>query len=374
MRVLTLATPVLSMFEDFKKVLENEINNHFRDSEEPTENFIEGDHFDSDMGFSSLYENENENLDGSTKRQLAGGKCVYNYRDLKKWKSLSCSHECDGTDRQSPLDLPRMGNNRFNPAKMSLEIDWNMDDLLKCYWSKPKKNSLGQKHTLNSGCKALCVTFKREELNNGNPVKYCVAQVHMHVPSENTRDGQHSHGDLHFVHVPVEGQINFTSYLVVSMFVDIAINGESEWSKKWIVEKNVDGEYQVDWSQSNLNNADWASLKGEQGVFNGNFWVFKGSLTTPPCTEAVEWIVLTKSIKISTEQYTAYHNMFNAPENKGKIRSTARYTQNSNNKSTIYYGKLVNQGGKIMGARGSSGASQISVTSILMAILALCLW
>lgn len=370
MRALFLATPVSSLFEAFSEALSKEIHNvKFHDG--PMSDFEEGDHFDEDMGMSGL---DGQDLDASTRRQLAGGKCKYNYRELKKWKSLSCRHECNGNKRQSPIDVPRMNNVRWNPAKLDFKIDWDFNKLKSCSWTKPKKNTLGQKHSLNSGCKALCITFKREELNKGNPVKYCVVQMHMHTPSENTVDGEHSHGGIHFVHAAVDPVI--TSYAVISMFVQVTAQDKqvTPWAQKWLVPYMDDGISKINREQSNLNNADWESLKGNKGPLMGNFWNFKGSLTTPPCTEAVEWFIMTNPVKISTEQYTAYHNLYEERENLGKVRSTARDTQNQNNKSIIYYGKLVKQGDLIMAARGSAGAHQISVKAIFMAILALYLW
>jgi carbonic anhydrase len=49
-----------------------------------------------------------------------------------------------------------------------------------------------------------------------------------------------------------------------------------------------------------------------------SYFAYKGSLTTPPCSEGVQWLVVRKSIKASSKQIDAfariYHNNARPPQ------------------------------------------------------------
>jgi len=44
-----------------------------------------------------------------------------------------------------------------------------------------------------------------------------------------------------------------------------------------------------------------------------NYYTFEGSLTTPPCSEGVKWVILKQTMSISAEQLVQYQAVY--PEN-----------------------------------------------------------
>jgi len=120
--------------------------------------------------------------------------------------------------------------------------------------------------------------------------EYSLKQFHFHSPSEHTIDGKHMPVEIHFVHADDDGHL-----AVVAILVDEGAP-HPEIAKLWQSLPGEEGE-SVD-----LNQQIRAS---ELLPSTLNYFFYQGSLTTPPCSEGVRWMVMQQHITMSAEQIEA---------------------------------------------------------------------
>ncbi|KAF4318114.1 hypothetical protein BBO99_00007251 [Phytophthora kernoviae] len=125
--------------------------------------------------------------------------------------------------------------------------------------------------------------------------EYGLAQFHMHATSEHALDGYHYDAEIHFVHKDVSGS---GKILVTGVFLHAEPNVEENSFIKslWNDMKSEESTYNIE--DSGMSYADLLNgLVAKSHLFNYN-----GSLTTPPCSEVVDWWVLNNPIPISFDE------------------------------------------------------------------------
>jgi len=126
-------------------------------------------------------------------------------------------------------------------------------------------------------------------------------QFHFHSPSENHIEGKAFPLEMHFVHLDKKGDIAVVSV----MFEEGKEN--ADLTKIWKVMPKVAG------GKSVLKVGDIAAnLIPEKQ----HYYRFNGSLTTPPCTEGVRWVVLEKTLTISKAQIEAFQKVMHHANNR----------------------------------------------------------
>ncbi len=130
---------------------------------------------------------------------------------------------------------------------------------------------------------------------------YTLKQFHFHAYSEHTQNNHPAAMEAHFVFKAQDG-----SLAVLGVFVDRDENGEENEELAKVFTAPLPAEHQ----------------KGEELAINitniipqnSTVYHYIGSLTTPPCSEGVEWNVFTKHIKLSEPKLVKftklYHNNF----------------------------------------------------------------
>lgn len=155
---------------------------------------------------------------------------------------------------------------------------------------------------LNNG-HTLQATMKRgapDSITLDN-VTYTLQQFHFHAPSENTVHGKHYAMEMHLVHVNAEGEI-----AVVAVMFD---KGEANQALEdlW---RNIPSV--VDQSTTLKHNLDINRLLPADKTY----WRFSGSLTTPPCSEGVTWLILKHPLTLSASQQEKFTHTMHHENNR----------------------------------------------------------
>ena len=163
-----------------------------------------------------------------------------------------------------------------------------------------------------------------EVINNGHTIQvnyhsgstlsvsghdYELKQFHFHSPSENHIKGKSYPLEAHLVHADTEGNLA----VVAVMFEEGDENEALE--KTWDVMPEKAGEKHS--LQSKVSVEDILPT-------NRDYYQFTGSLTTPPCTEGVLWLVMKQILTASREQILHFSHIMHHPDNRPIQRTNAR--------------------------------------------------
>ena len=163
-----------------------------------------------------------------------------------------------------------------------------------------------------------------EILNNGHTIQvnhasgssinlggksFELKQFHFHAPSENLIDGESFPMEAHFVHVAKDG-----SLAVIGVMYQ---TGEMNSALEML------------WQQMPLKAGAKVALASQVKADkllpeNRDYYRFNGSLTTPPCTEGVLWMVMKEPVSVSRNQVEAFAHLMHHPNNRPVQQVNAR--------------------------------------------------
>jgi carbonic anhydrase len=211
-----------------------------------------------------------------------------------RWGKLNSDWaKCDLGTRQSPIDI-RDG--------IKVELEPIVFDY------KPARfNVLDNGHTV------------QVNLGGGNHISvmgkmYELVQFHFHRPSEERINGRSSDMVAHLVHKDVDGKLAVVSVL---------LNGG-----------NPNGLVQTIWNNLPLERNDPvipASTidMGQLLPERREYYTYMGSLTTPPCSEGVLWMVMKQPVQLSFDQIAIFARLY--PMNARPIQAgSGRLIKESN--------------------------------------------
>lgn len=204
----------------------------------------------------------------------------------ERWAKLSKDFAlCASGKMQSPINLP--------------DETWNGSESLTFnYHAAPM-------YIMDNGVTKLQLGSDQVFINDGHGVQldfhpdshesvtyagkpYQLVQLHFHSPSENESDGRTFPLEIHFVHQGASGKV-----LVVGVFVRA---GEMNPA----IEKVINHLPKEEGKEIAIagERVDPAQLL----PVDKTFYAFTGSLTTPPCTEGLQWVQMQSSITATPAQ------------------------------------------------------------------------
>lgn len=152
-----------------------------------------------------------------------------------------------------------------------------------------------------------------------------LVQLHIHTPSENLFQGRSFPMEIHFVHQGKNGEV-----VIIGVFAKGGLlNTELQ---KMIVHLPTEQHTPMTVTGETINPSQLLPK-------NLNYYSFQGSLTTPPCTEGVKWIVMFDPITVSPAQIARLREAVGGnnarpvqPLNGRTINAVTRQQQSLNNR------------------------------------------
>ena len=199
----------------------------------------------------------------------------YDPQSIANWHQLEGAELCASGKAQSPINIETNKTTRKSIQKPVF-----------AYLEKSAE-------VINTG-KTIQVNFptKGNKLT-WNGKEYELLQFHFHTPSEEAVDGKRFPLVGHFVHKDKDGEL-----LVIAQLFEIGNQND--------LLKDLFNSLPQEPKQKNLVGVDLGQFSDRKlSYFN-----FTGSLTTPPCSEGVNWFVVKKPMSLSAKQVARFKQLF----------------------------------------------------------------
>ncbi|HEY9653164.1 MAG TPA: carbonic anhydrase family protein [Coleofasciculaceae cyanobacterium] len=198
-----------------------------------------------------------------------------------RWYQLDPSWEtCRTGNEQSPIDLKSslLGSILSPPAN----IQFNYQSVI-----SPLVQNNG--HTIQ-----VNYPLPSNSTMTVDGKTYKLVQFHLHTPSEHWVNGKAAALELHLVHQDDQGKL-----AVVGVFLE---KGTANTTLQTVLD-NMPLQEGTNMASGSINASSFLPA-------DKSYYGYSGSLTTPPCSQGVKWIVLKNPITASEAQINAFTNLY----------------------------------------------------------------
>ncbi len=192
------------------------------------------------------------------------------------WGELSPDYAlCSTGAEQSPIDIP--AGAPVNPAGLGYN------------YQPSAVNIFNNGHTVQ-------VNYDPGSTLQLDNDTYELVQFHFHAASEHTGNGQHAPMEMHLVHRNTSG--------------GLAVVGV------WLESGDENAAFAPVFNNLPATEGDPVAVPGEtvnaDNLLPGQrtYHRYSGSLTTPPCTQGVKWVMLNNPVELSATQIAAFTGLF----------------------------------------------------------------
>ncbi|MBR0799662.1 carbonic anhydrase [Bradyrhizobium jicamae] len=204
-----------------------------------------------------------------------------------KWGDLDASNAvCSTGNQQSPIDITGTVTTR----QPSLRLNW----------SKRPDTIVNNGHTIQ-------LNFAQGDTLEVGDRSFGLTQFHFHHPSEHVVDGKRYAMEVHFVHAAGEAGL-----AVVGVFI-------APGKTNAVFNKIV----------STMPEEEGAPVPADPGIDPGRllpaqrrYYHYEGSLTTPPCSQTVDWLVLAHPVEAAEADIKRFAKLY--PMNARPVQNRDR--------------------------------------------------
>ena len=182
---------------------------------------------------------------------------------------------CDRGQRQSPIDI----KGASKPALAALTFQYRAAPL----------------HIVNDG-HTVRVRFANGSALLLGKERLTLQQFHFHTPGGDRLGGEEFPMAMHFLHKSRSGQL-------VSLAVLFRVGGENAALAALLPRMPARGEPEQLLPGTLVDAAQLLPVKH-------GYYAYDGSLTAPPCTEGVLWLVMKRPLELSDAQLARLHELF----------------------------------------------------------------
>jgi len=149
---------------------------------------------------------------------------------------------------------------------------------------------------------------------------YTAKQLHFHFPSEHTIDGENAVGEMHIVHQRTDAE-GTDGLAVIGVLLQVTERaGQPELSFFDSIGFGK-GSLPTDGEELELPAGLQLNVGASFGAqLSQPYYHYRGSLTTPPCSETVHWYVLQTAAAVTQEMVDEFKDLFADPMNNRPVQ------------------------------------------------------